>query len=147
MADVFSRQKRSQIMSRVKGRGNLSTELQLIKVFRSEGFVGWRRQARVFGRPDFVFPKLSIAIFVDGCFWHGCPAHGQIPDSNRLFWEQKLERNKRRDQVVNKTLKQLGWKTMRIWQHEFREPSNLIRRLKRNLPRRQSMVARGRDSR
>jgi DNA mismatch endonuclease, patch repair protein len=135
MTDVFSRQKRSVIMSRIKGRGNRATELRLIEVFRVNGFIGWRRNARVFGRPDFVFPKLRVAVFVDGCFWHGCPKHGQVPASNRKFWKQKLEGNARRDRLVNETLKLHGWRTVRIWQHEFRKPSALVRRLEKNIKR------------
>lgn len=133
MADVFSPKKRSEIMSRVKGRGNRLTELRLVELFRRHGFVGWRRNARVFGRPDFVFPKLRVAVFVDGCFWHGCPAHGSIPASNRDFWYAKLERNKRRDRLVIKELKKRGWIPLRLWQHELRRPEPLIRRLERIL--------------
>lgn len=120
-------------MSRVKGRGNRLTELRLIELFRSHSFVGWRRNARVFGRPDFVFPKLRVAVFVDGCFWHGCPTHGSVPASNRDFWSAKLERNKRRDRVVNTELKKRGWKPVRVWQHELRRPAPLMRRLERIL--------------
>jgi DNA mismatch endonuclease (patch repair protein) len=131
MADVFSRQKRSEIMSRVKGRGNQLTELRLIELFRRSGIVGWRRNAQVFGRPDFIFPKLRVAIFVDGCFWHGCPRHGSLPTTNKEFWEAKLSRNKRRDRLVVKELKKRGWRPLRVWQHELRRPGRLLRRLER----------------
>jgi DNA mismatch endonuclease, patch repair protein len=133
MADVFSRQKRSEIMSRVKGRGNALTELRLIELFRLHGFVGWRRNAPLFGRPDFVFPKFRVAVFVDGCFWHGCPAHGSMPKSNQTFWRAKLQRNRRRDRLVVAELKKLDWKPVRVWQHELREPARLARRLRRHL--------------
>jgi DNA mismatch endonuclease, patch repair protein len=131
MADVFTRKKRSEIMSRVKGRGNKLTELRLIKLFRDHGFIGWRRNAAVFGRPDFVFPKQHVAVFVDGCFWHGCPLHGSVPSSNREFWSLKLERNKKRDRLVMRELKKRGWKPVRIWQHELRRTGPLLRRLQR----------------
>src|SRR4051794_23782609 len=97
MADVFTRAKRSEIMSRVKGRGNLATELELIRLFREHRIVGWRRHTRMFGRPDFVFTSNRIAVFVDGCFWHGCRRHGSVPVTNRKFWKEKLSRNRRRD--------------------------------------------------
>src|SRR6516162_2740592 len=113
MTDVFTRRKRSEIMSRVKGRGNLVTELRLIQIFREYGFVGWRRDAWVLGRPDFVFPAARVAVFVDGCFWHGCPRHGSVPLTNGRFWKRKLARNKERDRLVNKTLKTMGWTSMR----------------------------------
>lgn len=133
MADVFSQKKRSEIMSRVKGRGNQLTELRLIELFRAHGFSGWRRNTRVFGRPDFVFPRLRIAVFVDGCFWHGCPLHGSMPKTNRKFWSKKLTRNKARDRLVMRELRNLGWKPIRVWQHELRRPDQLARRLGRVL--------------
>jgi DNA mismatch endonuclease (patch repair protein) len=131
MADVFSRRKRSYIMSRVKGRGNRLTELRLIGVFRIHGLVGWRRNSRIFGRPDFIFREARVAVFVDGCFWHGCPRHGAVPATNIEFWTEKLARNRRRDRLVNRTLKALGWKPLRIWQHELREPAKVARRIER----------------
>lgn len=131
MADVFTPEKRSNVMSRVKGRGNQATEIALIRIFREHGVVGWRRGVRLFGRPDFVFREPRIALFVDGCFWHGCPQHGSFPQTNREFWRRKLERNKKRDRLVNKELKQKGWTPLRIWQHELRQPERVVRRLRR----------------
>jgi DNA mismatch endonuclease (patch repair protein) len=131
MADVFTPEKRSQIMSRVKGRGNRATELRLIAIFREHGIRGWRRNQIMFGKPDFVFPDSRLAVFVDGCFWHGCPLHGTIPKSNRVFWRAKLVRNRSRDLVVNRELRKLGWKILRLWQHELRQPSKVARRLEK----------------
>lgn len=119
MADVFSARKRSAIMARVRGRGNERTELALLSVLRCHNITGWRRHQRVFGNPDFIFPKLRLAVFVDGCFWHCCPQHSTKPASNRLFWRQKLARNKARDRLVNSTLRKTGWTVLRIWQHEL----------------------------
>jgi DNA mismatch endonuclease (patch repair protein) len=133
MADMFTRLKRSEIMSHVKGRGNLATEIFLVHIFREHGFVGWRRNARLFGKPDFVFPSLRLAVFVDGCFWHGCPIHGSLPKTNRPFWRQKLRRNRDRDRLVNRTLKRLGWKTLRLWQHDLRDGKKVVRRLRASL--------------
>jgi DNA mismatch endonuclease, patch repair protein len=135
MADVFTRQKRSEIMSRVKGRGNLATELALVSLLRAQGLSGWRRHAALFGNPDFIFPKLRIALFVDGCFWHGCPLHGSMPKTNHAFWKSKIERNSQRDHAVNAKLKQLGWSPVRIWQHELRRPERLALRLNKLLDR------------
>ena len=129
MADVFTREKRSEIMSRVKGRGNLATEIRLIRTFREYGLVGWRRRARIFGKPDFVFPTGRFAIFVDGCFWHGCPRHGSLPQTNNAFWREKLARNKKRDRLVNRQLKKVGWTPVRVWEHELHKPERVIRRL------------------
>jgi DNA mismatch endonuclease (patch repair protein) len=131
MADMFSPKQRSEIMSKVKGRENLATELRLIFIFRQFGIRGWRRRAVIFGNPDFIFPAERLAVFVDGCFWHNCPIHGSTPETNRKFWTQKLGRNKKRDELVQRTLKDLGWRVLRIWQHELREPVKVARRIKR----------------
>lgn len=120
MADVFSKEKRSEIMSKVRSKGNQTTEKKLIELFKKNGIKGWRRNYPLFGKPDFVFPKDRIAVFVDGEFWHGHPTLGQIPDTNKEFWRNKLERNKVRDRLVNETLQTKNWKVVRIWQHELR---------------------------
>jgi DNA mismatch endonuclease (patch repair protein) len=132
MADVFTKAKRSEVMSRIRSRGNKNTELALIKLFRRNKITGWRRNHKVFGNPDFIFPKLKLAVFVDGCFWHGCPRHATQPVSNGLFWKKKFTRNKVRDQIVNRTLRQRGWTILRIWQHELSR-KNEIRLLDRIL--------------
>src|SRR5258708_18066686 len=140
MTDVFTREKRSEIMSRVKGRGNLATEMRLIRIFGEHRIVGWRRRAPLFGNPDFVFVASRLAVFVDGCFWHGCPHHGSLPRTNRDFWQAKLARNKRRDRLVNKTLKARGWTPIRVWQHQLREPEPLVRRLRKIMQSRREAV-------
>src|SRR5436305_1411808 len=119
MADVFSKRRRSEIMSRIRSRENKNTEVALVRLFRKQAITGWRRRTRVFGRPDFVFRKQRVAIFVDGCFWHGCRKHRSVPTSNVAFWRRKLTRNKNRDRLVRKTLRKDGWKVLRIWQHEL----------------------------
>src|SRR4051812_38087009 len=119
MSDVFTPAKRSQGMSRIRGRGNKETELALAKLLRRHRIIGWRRHQPLFGRPDFVFPKLRLAIFVDGCFWHCCPGHSNLPVNNRAFWKAKLEGNRRRDRLVVRTLRASGWRVMRIWEHEL----------------------------
>lgn len=121
MADVFSKQKRSEIMSRVRGKENKATELKLISLFREHGIKGWRRNYPLFGKPDFVFPKERVTVFVDGEFWHGHPTRAKIPEDNREFWEKKIARNKARDREVNRTLRTKNWVVVRIWQHELRD--------------------------
>lgn len=129
MTDVFTKRKRSEIMSLVRGTGNRATELRLAAIFRANGITGWRRRSRIFGKPDFVFPKMKIAVFVDGCFWHSCPVHGTVPLTNREFWHRKLIRNRQRDQLVSRTLKERGWTPLRVWQHELREPDRVVHRI------------------
>jgi DNA mismatch endonuclease (patch repair protein) len=116
-------------MSRVRGRGNKDTELALAKLFRRYAIKGWRRHQAVFGRPDFIFPQKRLAVFVDGCFWHGCPKHATHPKSNRAFWHSKLSANKKRDQVVNKTLAKADWRVIRIWECDL-TPENEARLIK-----------------
>lgn len=114
-----TKEQRSEWMSRVRGRGNKATELALIALLRRKGITGWRRNSTVFGRPDFIFPDVRLAVFVDGCFWHGCPLHGSKPSTNVEFWDRKLVRNRARDQQVNRELRARGWRIIRIWQHEL----------------------------
>ena len=128
--DFLTKEKRSALMSTIRGRGNKDTEIALIKVFRRHHITGWRRNQPVFGKPDFIFPKCKLAIFVDGCFWHGCPKHGTQPSGNRSFWKNKFARNKTRDRLVTRTLRAQGWRVLRIWEHELAR-KNEMRLLKR----------------
>lgn len=130
MPDIFTKAKRSATMSRIRGSGNKDTELRLIQIFRPSGITGWRRGSKLQGRPDFVFPKLKTAVFVDGCFWHGCPKHATWPKTRAAFWLAKITGNKARDRRVNRELRAKGWKVVRVWEHELRN-KNLPRLLKR----------------
>ena len=121
MPDVFTKLKRSAVMARIRGHGNKDTELALMKLFRQHRITGWRRHQKVFGKPDFIFRKLRLAVFVDGCFWHGCPKHCKIPAGNRAFWKKKFAANKTRDRRVNQELRKLGWRVIRILEHDLTE--------------------------
>lgn len=131
MPDIFDAKNRSRLMSLVKSTGNKGTELRLIQVFRAQGIMGWRRGSKLPGKPDFVFLKFKAMVFVDGCFWHGCPKHGTKPKTNAAFWRTKIARNKARDNEVNRLLRAKGWKVMRIWEHELsrKNSARLLRRL------------------
>lgn len=133
VADVFSKRKRSQVMATIRGTGNKDTERRLASLLRKHGIKGWRRRANVAGKPDFVFQKKRIAVFVDGCFWHGCPTHGHQPKSNRRYWQAKLARNRRRDRQINRSLRTSGWRVLRIWAHELNQPKRVLSRVKRAL--------------
>lgn len=132
MPDVFTREKRSEVMSRIRGRGNRETELRFISILRSRGISGWRRHLRILGRPDFVFREYKLAVFIDGCFWHCCPKCGNMPKNNRLFWKIKLEGNVARDRRVTTELKKMGWKVLRLWEHELRSESRVLAKLQRH---------------
>jgi DNA mismatch endonuclease (patch repair protein) len=145
MTDVFTKAKRSAVMARSRSRGNRDTELALVRLLRAHRIVGWRRHVRVavegrrssvegknaIGRPgsrpstvasrltvrpDFVFRQVRLALFVDGCFWHGCPRHATKPKNNAAFWRAKLAANRRRDALVTRTLRRAGWRVVRIWE-------------------------------
>jgi DNA mismatch endonuclease, patch repair protein len=174
MADLYSSAKRSDVMSRIRGASNKSTELRLIQIFQTHGITGWRRgcslpltprnatdqcpsarsrapkpktrdprrktllHARNSGRvkPDFVFRQLRVAVFVDGCFWHGCPKHVTWPKTRAAFWRQKIEGNRTRDRQVNRHLRVRGWTVIRIWEHELRHrvENKLLLRLRKLIP-------------
>jgi DNA mismatch endonuclease (patch repair protein) len=185
MPDVFSKAKRSEVMSRIRSRGNRDTELALVHLLRAHKISGWRRHSLVrvtvesswlsvesrrrgntssgrrppspqsgegvglarrvtpqpsttnpqlAVRPDFVFLKSRTAIFVDGCFWHGCPRHATWPAHRAAWWRRKIEGNKTRDRLVNRALRRAGWKVMRIWEHELTQnPEPCLKRIERHL--------------
>ena len=135
MTDRISREQRSRNMVAVRSSGNVTTELALIKLFKKAGIRGWQRRQKVSGiHPDFIFIKKRIAVFVHGCFWHGCGWHGEIPASNRKFWSNKINENKKRDRYVVRKLKVVGWKIVCFWEHEIeKKPKIVIAKIKKSL--------------
>jgi DNA mismatch endonuclease (patch repair protein) len=101
-------------MSHIKG-SRTRPELELKKTMKIQGFS--YQPKGVYGNPDFASKKHKIAVFIDGCFWHGCPRHYKKPKSNHDYWKTKITRNKKRDMNVSKELKSMGWKVIRIWEH------------------------------
>ncbi len=117
-------------MSRIKGKDTLP-EIQLRRLLREAGIRGYRIHYDLPGKPDVVFIKKKIAIFIDGCFWHKCPLHFKEPETRKEFWLKKIQENVKRDEIINKTLVEDGWKLIRIWEHELKEnPEEIIRRIK-----------------
>jgi len=122
MSDTVSKKKRSHIMKANKPKGNKSTELRLIQLFRQLDMKGWRRNYKIAGSiPDFVFLKKRIAIFADGCFWHGHNCRNLTPKQNSEYWQKKIENNRIRDKQINERLERKGWKVIRIWECEIKE--------------------------
>ena len=121
MSDVFNKEKRSFIMSKVKSSKNSSTELKLISIFKKKAITCWRRNYKIQGKPDFVFKDKKIAIFTDGCFWHGHNCRNTKPKDNEEYWADKIKRNKKRDKAITKILRKNGWQTLRIWECELRD--------------------------
>jgi DNA mismatch endonuclease (patch repair protein) len=125
---------RSTLMSRVRARGNKQTEQALLALLKRDEITGWRRHLPLPGKPDFAFSGAKVAVFVDGCFWHGCPKCYNRPKTNRAFWDKKREDNLARDKRVTLQLRQQGWKVIRIWQHSLRKcPQACLNRIRRAL--------------
>jgi DNA mismatch endonuclease (patch repair protein) len=133
MADTFNKAKRSQIMAAVRSTGNKATEIKLVEILRQHRITGWRRNQRLPGSPDFVFPELKVVVFVDGCFWHGCRKHLRMPTDNRAYWLRKIERNQTRDRATVHALRDAGWRVLRIWEHELKFAKSVVRRLTKAL--------------
>jgi DNA mismatch endonuclease (patch repair protein) len=148
MTDVFTKQKRSDIMSRVRSRGNVLTERRLATLLRQANITGWRRHSQLCGRPDFVFARERIAVFVDGCFWHGCPTHAETPKTNANWWAAKLAKNRRRDRLVDQELRKRKWRVIRVWQCQLSVKSqpNTIRRIQRALASVRSPIVRSKEA-
>jgi DNA mismatch endonuclease (patch repair protein) len=151
VGDVFTKAKRSEVMSRIRGRDNKDTEVAFILLLRKHQVTGWRRHRRILlsgksgrqrdvvdarrssVRPDFVFVSVKLAVFIDGCFWHGCPRHCTYPTGNQEFWQNKLENNRKRDRYTTRMLRRKGWKVLRVWEHELRAGQRVAARLKKSL--------------
>ncbi len=106
-------------MSRIRGK-NTKPELLLRKALWRKG-ARYRLHYKIPGRPDIVFVGKRIAVFVDGCFWHGCPEHGVSPKTNAAFWRKKIRGNVERDRRITEELRRDGWTVLRFWEHEVRD--------------------------
>ena len=126
---MFSPEQRSAIMSRIRSHGNLTTEVRFIGVLRRHKITGWRRGSAIMGRPDFVFRKARVAVFIDGDFWHGNPKKARVPKSNAEYWIRKIERNRARDRLVNRTLRATRWTVLRFWESDLRHEARVVARL------------------
>lgn len=140
MADDLSRfhgLTRSQLMGRIRSRGNKKTELAMIRLLREHRIRGWRRHHSVTGVPDFAFRRERLAIFVDGCFWHGCPRHYRPPQTRASFWRNKVAANRKRDRRVDRKLRTAGWSVLRVWEcHLSKRGAHLLaKRVQRALSR------------
>ena len=142
MADTVDSRTRSRVMASVKSRGNRSTEWKLRAMLIRNGIKGWRVQVRDLpGQPDFVFDREHVVIFVDGCFWHGCPRCYRRPHSSRKYWDEKVRRNIARDRQVRAKLRREGWAVLRVWEHSLSEPRKVVKRIKAKLIERQEKPA------
>jgi DNA mismatch endonuclease (patch repair protein) len=117
--DPLTPKERSTRMALVRATRNKSTEMHVAAHLVRNGIRGWQRNPPgIVGRPDFYFPQQRIVVFVDGCFWHGCPTcKRNTPRSRREFWQNKIATNRRRDRKVQRLLRAEGYRVVRIWEH------------------------------
>jgi DNA mismatch endonuclease (patch repair protein) len=124
---------RTRIMRSNKSHGNLSTELTLARLMRANRISGWRRRVLMTGRPDFVFKQQRVALFIDGCYWHGCKCR-RLPKKNREYWEAKFRDNQARDKRITRDLRAGGWHVIRIWEHQLKhKPETVVKRIAHTL--------------
>jgi len=116
MADKFSAETRSKTMSRIKSKWT-KAEVKIHNLLKGNR-IRHSMHPDLPGNPDVYLKGTNVVIFVDGCFWHNCPEHGHIPDSNVKYWEEKIHKNVKRDKKNTKKLENLGFEVLRIWEHE-----------------------------
>jgi len=126
MSDVFDKATRSEIMKAVKSKNTKSTEIRLLNIFKKHNIIGWRRGYPVKGHPDFVFLNKRVAIFVDGCFWHGHDCRNTRPSDNAEYWKAKREKNQKRDKEISQMFANRGWVVLRIWECELKKKNELL---------------------
>ncbi|MGO1058525.1 very short patch repair endonuclease [Planococcus sp. FY231025] len=118
MSEKITKEQRSKNMSAIRSVSKL--EDRISKALWAKGFRIRRNVKSLYGKPDFAIKKYKIVIFIDSCFWHSCPVHGNRPKNNKEFWEAKLNRNVERDKEVTDYYLKKQWHIMRIWEHDFK---------------------------
>lgn len=117
--DTLTKQKRSELMSRVRGKETKLEEIVFAELRRRK--IRFRRYGKILGKPDIISRQRKVAIFIDSCFWHGCRWHCRLPSSRKKYWLPKIERNRERDREVTKRLRKEGWRVLRIWEHRIKK--------------------------
>ena len=131
--DTVTKNKRSKIMRTIKSKGTV-LEQDFTKVLRKQGFRFKKNASNVCGKPDIVFRKYKLAIFVDSCFWHGCRYHCRKPKTRTSYWYSKILRNKTRDGFVTTELKKQGWQVLRFWEHNLKNDLEIcIKKIRKGL--------------
>ena len=132
MADIYSKEERSQIMKAVRNKDS-KLEIDFRKTLWNEGFRYRKNVTGYFGKPDLVLKKYRTVIFIDSCFWHGCKKHCKLPTTRKKWWAEKIENNKQRDKEVNQHYRRMNWNVIRLWEHDLKKrdfhfDAELIRR-------------------
>jgi len=118
MPDTFSPEERSRIMRAVKG-ADTALEVRVRSALWRMGLRFRKNVVTLPGKPDIAFTRRRLVIFIDSCFWHGCPLHLRRPKSNQVYWEAKIARNQRRDLEIDRAYQEVGWTVLRVWEHEL----------------------------
>lgn len=128
MVDNLTPNVRRKTMQAVKGKGT-RLEKRLFSVLMGIRVKGWQKNVdKIIGKPDAAFTMERVAIFIDGCFWHGCPeCKRKLPQTNRMYWKRKIERNNVLAKSYNRQLRADGWTVIRIWEHELNGPADTLR--------------------
>ena len=128
MSDNLKPEDRRKTMQAVKGKGT-RLEKRLFSMLARMGLKGWKKNVEaVIGKPDVAFMKQRVAVFIDGCFWHGCPhCQRKLPQTNRQYWKRKIQRNIALAQLHNRRLRAEGWAVIRIWGHEINKATNAMK--------------------
>jgi DNA mismatch endonuclease, patch repair protein len=132
---TFGGLRRGELMSRVRSAGNKTTEMRLVALLRNAGLNGWRRHRPLPGCPDFTWPRARVVVFVDGCFWHGHDCGKNVcPKTNAQAWREKIRHNQERDRRVRRSLRERGWRVVRVWECELaKKPNACIGRISKAL--------------
>jgi DNA mismatch endonuclease, patch repair protein len=124
MADMMTKEQRQKNMKAIKSISKLESIVS--KNLWKNGFRFRRNTSKLVGKPDISIKKFKVVIFIDSCFWHQCPLHGNMPKTNTEYWQKKLNRNVERDQEVNAYYKKNGWNIKRVWEHEIKKDLNSV---------------------
>ncbi|MEO8662762.1 MAG: very short patch repair endonuclease [Bryobacteraceae bacterium] len=131
IVDTVTPEIRSKVMAQVHSQRNRSTEWRLRACLIRAGIRGWKMNStNLLGKPDFVFLHQRVLLFVDGCYWHGCPKCYRRPSSNTEYWDAKVARNRKRDARTTAQLRQDGWRVLRIWEHQLSAMDLVLQKVK-----------------
>jgi DNA mismatch endonuclease (patch repair protein) len=129
--DTVSPETRSRVMAQVRSQRNRSTEWRLRALLIQAGIRGWKlNPAEIQGKPDFAFCGQRVLVFVDGCYWHGCPRCYRRPSSHTEYWDAKILKNRARDRKTAAQLKQDGWRVLRIWEHQLTAVDSVLKKIR-----------------
>lgn len=139
MPDTFTPEFRSEIMRRVRGK-DTAFERKVRSALHRRG-LRFRLYCSLPGKPDIVFPGARVVVFLDSCFWHGCPDHLRMPASHVEYWRRKIRRNKERDAKTKAAYRRSGWKVVRLWEHQLKDDfDRCVLRIERVVRRRMPTV-------